>query len=209
MATNDIADLLSTPLEELLVALGRGIGRSQAELDRHSIDIQRTVDEDPVLADHGVAATWYRIPSTELELKISVAMEGQVGARTPVAGILAPAVPKLWVQPVSAGFQNQFEFDVQAASVVRLTIVAVPPPGPAAATRPVHSEDEALATARRFLFPTTNLSLPPEDRVTVNFNPGARAWYVIQSRETATGTIERRAFVKVDDDSLTILRHDP
>ena len=38
-AADRIADLLSAPLEELLVSLGRGIGRSQAELDRHAIEI--------------------------------------------------------------------------------------------------------------------------------------------------------------------------
>jgi hypothetical protein len=210
-----LADLISTPLEQLIVALGRGIGRSQAELDRHSIEIQRLIDEDAVLSQYGLTASWYRIPTTELNLKVSVAMQGEEPAegalprREVVAGIERPMLPEFWIQPVNASFQNQFEYDVQAASTVQLSVVSVTPPGPAAAARPIRTSSEILATARQHLRPTDDLTKPPEGRVTTNFNPGAQAWYAVQSRELPDGRVERLAFVKVDDESLAILRHEP
>jgi hypothetical protein len=208
-----LAELISVPIEELLVALGAGIGRSQAELDRQSIQIQKEIDEDPVLAQLGLQATWYQIPTTELELRVAVAMEGVVrtAAEPPrelVAGVDRPRLPRPLVQPVNARYQNQFAYDVQASSLLKLTVVPVPPPGRAAAGRPQLTDDDALAAARPHLFPKDDSTAPTEDRVTVNFNPGAAAWYVLQTRETATGAVELRALVKVDDATGAVLRHE-
>jgi hypothetical protein len=50
-------ELISTTVEELLASLGSGIGRAQAELDRHSIEIQKQILEDPV-----------RIPKHQLKI---------------------------------------------------------------------------------------------------------------------------------------------
>lgn len=191
----EIADLISSPLEALLVSLGSGIGRSQAELDRHSIETQRRIDEDPVLAQYGLQATWYQIPRTELELKVAVAMErGQEVRRDDVATPppLEPAgtlvggrlferpLPRLFVQPVNARYSNQFHYDVNAASTVKLTITAVPPAGEAAAGRPTQTEAAILERAAPHLVEEAGA---PAGRVTVNFNAGQRAWYVVQTRE--------------------------
>jgi hypothetical protein len=207
-AAERIADLLSAPLEELLVALGSGIGRSQAEMDRHSIEIQRLIDEDPVLSQYGLEATWYQIPTTELELKVAVAMEqeeqeGPTPA-APIPGQLLRAAPKLWLQPVNARYTNQFSYDVQAASTVKLSVVAVPPPGSATATRPVLTSEQALGAAGPHLFKEADGT--PSPRVTINFNPGARAWYVVQTSET-DDVVELRALVKVDDETGEVLKH--
>ena len=51
--TSQIAEILSAPLEELIVSLGSGIGRAQAELDRHSISTQERILGDPMLAQYG------------------------------------------------------------------------------------------------------------------------------------------------------------
>lgn len=215
-----LAEALSTPLEQLLVALGSGIGRAQRELDLHSIEVQRLIDEDPVLAQYGLQATWYQLPRTELELKIAVTIqeqplgiqrEGQPAPppdqpggrpRELVAGLFRPALPLLWAQPVNPRLQNQFSYDVQAASTVTLTIVPVPPPGRAAAGRPALSIDQALAVARPQLFPKDDLSAPPEDRVTVNYNAGAGLWYVLQTHQV-DDQVELRALVRVDDATST------
>jgi hypothetical protein len=212
-----IADLLSTPLEQLLVALGSGIGRAQAELDRHSIQTQAMIDEHEVLSQYGLEATWYQIPSTQLELKMSVAME------QPREPSRAPAVmgeplelglperlkrlPRLWAQPASARFVNQFGFDVQAASTVTLQIVAVPPPGAARGAEPSATRDAIVEIARPHLLPKEDMSQPPSGRVTINFNPGARAWYVVQSEESE-GTVSLRVLLKIDDETRAILKHE-
>jgi len=57
-APSEVAELLSVPLEQMLSSLGRGIGEAQSALDRHSVDIQRLIDEDPVLGQYG---QWRRV----------------------------------------------------------------------------------------------------------------------------------------------------
>ena len=193
------AELPATLLEEMIVALGSGIGRAQAELDRHSIATQDLINTDPLLAQYGLEATWYQMPKTEVELKVAIMLEESGTPTTePTPGIPRPVPPKVWMQPVNPRVQNQFSYDVQAATTVTLTIVPVPPPGRAAAARPVMTVDQAQAAARPRLFPTTNLSLPPEDRITINFNPGSGLWYVLQTRQV-DDRVELRALVRVDD----------
>jgi hypothetical protein len=220
MANGDaqrIADLLSTPLEQLLVALGSGIGRAQAELDRHAIETQAMIDEHEVLSQYGLEATWYQIPSTQLELKMAVTMEEQKqqGPKPLIAGEpLAVALPerlrlapRLWAQPVNPRLVNQFAFDVNAASTVTLQIVAVPPPGAARGGEPASTRDEIMAVARQFLLPKDDTTKPPTGRVTVNFNPGATAWYVVQSEE-ADGVVSLKVLVKIDDATHDVLKHE-
>jgi hypothetical protein len=206
-AANQLADLISAPLEQLLVALGSGIGRSQAELDRHSIETQRRIDEDAVLAQYGLQATWYQIPSAELELKIAVAMQQPATPEEQpelIAGQPMAPPPRLWVQPVNARYANQFSFDVQAASTVKLSVTPVPPPGIAAAGRPNLTDNQALDAAKPHLVKDSQGN--PLPRVTVNFNAGARAWYVVQTAET-DDRVELRALVKIDDETGTVLKH--
>jgi hypothetical protein len=207
-----LADLISVPMEELLVAVGAGIGRAQSEMNRYSIQTQQEIDEDPVLGQHGLQATWYQIPTTDLELRVAVTMES---ARRPpevppplVGGIRRPMLPTPILQPINAKYRNLFSYDVEASSVLKLTFAAVPPPGPAAAVRPVLTADEALERARKHLVPRDDLSAPPAHRVGVNFNPGARAWFVLQTRETSEGVVELVSLVKLDDQTGDVLRHE-
>jgi hypothetical protein len=194
-----IADLLSAPLEEILVALGSGIGRSQTALDRHSIELQERIDSDPDLAHYGLEATWYQIPSTELELKVSVAMqEHREEQSAAAAGPLSQkGLPRLWIQPVNARFQNQFAYDVNAASTVKLTIVPVPPTGAAASATSSMTRTEALEQVADRLERAGDAFA---GRVSVNYNPAARAWYVVQTIER-DGEPQLIASAKVDDET--------
>jgi hypothetical protein len=203
-----IADLVSAPLEALLVALGSGIGRSQAELDRHSIDTQRLIDEDPVLSQYGLQATWYQIPRTELELKIAVAMERAqaTGPALPATPALPSGafLPRLFAQPVNARYTQQFHYDINAASTVTLTIAAVPPPGPAAAGTPTQTQEAVLEVAGPKLL--VDAQGAPQGRVTVNFNPGERAWFVVQTQEQDGQTTLLTLLKILDDPGLEIVK---
>ncbi len=196
-----VADLLSTPMEQLLVALGAGIGQAQKELDRHSIEIQKQILEDPVLSQYGLEATWFQIPKTDLELKIAIAME-KAADPVLVGGVKQKPLIRLWAQPVNARYKNQFAFDLQAASTLKLSVVAVPPPG-VAAIKPNLEESQALKAATPHLF--LDAQGNPEPRVSVNFNGGARAWYIVQTSESGD-EVTTRAFVKVDDDTGNVLK---
>lgn len=211
-----VAELLSVPLEQLLTALGRGIGEAQAALDRHSIEIQQLIDSDPVLGQYGLSASWYSIPQTQLELKIAVALEAPAVPIVPPgpppkhpmglareAGLLQP-LPTLWAQPVNARYANQFGYDVQASSSVSLTVVPVPPPAAVTVARPTHSSDEVLASVSGRLLRDGDVL----GRVSINFNPAARAWYVLQTRDDGTGT-DLLKLLRIDDETLSVTREEP
>lgn len=209
--------MMSVPMEELLTSVGRGVGAAQAALDRHSIEIQQLIDSDPVLGQYGLQASWYQIPSTQLELKIAVAMQ-QPAKPTPAPGVLPEALgplsdlplarplPRLWISPVNARYANQFGFNTTASSTVSLTIVPVPPPAAVTVARPTHTEAEVLATVQDHLLLTADSKV--RGRVSLNFNPAARSWFVLQTEDTATvpALIKR---IRVDDDTLVITLEEP
>jgi len=219
-----LADLIAAPLEEVIVALGSGIGRAQAELDRHTIETQRRIDEDPVLAQYGLQATWYQLPRSEIELRIAVGMRAQETAGpqplpTPapfpgsppteyVAGAILKPLPRIYIEPVNARYQNQFGYDVQASSRMTLTVAPVPPPA-ATAAPPQMSADEVLERAREATLESGGAVLyagnQPGWRTTVNFNAALRAWYVTQTSEQ-DDKIRLRALIKVDDNTGGILK---
>ena len=76
-----IADVLSAPMEQVIVALGRGVARAQQELDRHALETEREISEDPLLAEAGLHATFYQIPRAELDLTIAISMEEEPASR--------------------------------------------------------------------------------------------------------------------------------
>lgn len=213
-AIEDVTEMLSAPMEELIAALGRGVGAAQAALDRHSIEIQQLIDTDPVLGPYGLQASWYQIPATQLELKMAVAMQQPPEkpapaiprTLTPITDLaLARPLPKLWLQPVNARYVNQFGFQMTASSSVSLTIVPVPPPASVTAAPPTHTEDEVLAAVQDRLILKNNTV---RGRVSVNFNSGLRSWFVLQTEETE-GEPALIKLLRVDDGSLAVTREEP
>jgi hypothetical protein len=206
--TQKVADLLSAPMEAVIVALGVSIARAQQELDRHSIDTQRDINEDPELAEIGVQATWYQMPRVELELTMAIAMEER---KTPPAGTPAPRgvraaavlekfpIKQLYLQPVNATYNNQFNFNVNAASKVKLTIMPVPPPTAETGVTALLQRDEVLKIAQPGLVVDANA------RLAVNFNGQARLWYVVQYKPVGDQTT-RLALVVVDDETKAIVK---
>lgn len=198
-----ISDLLSAPMEAVIVALGVGIARAQREMDLNAIETQREINEDPVLSDLGLQATWYQMPRVELELTMAIAMEAEPPSTVPKPpGRVATALSKyglrqLHVQPVNASYANQFNYDVKASSVMKLTIVPVPPPAAETSVTPQLTRDQVLQIA--------NLTIASEDRVAVNFNGQARLWFVLQYRLVDDRT-ERGALVVIDDETREVVK---
>jgi hypothetical protein len=200
MADNPLetaVETFSAPIESVIVALGRGIAEAQAALDQNSIKTQEALDTDPVLSHFGLQATWYQFPRVDLQLKLALTVTEERTA-TPQAGPtavgpiarLALARPvRLVAQPVSAAYQNHFNYNAQASSQITLSIVPVPPPRAAdqAAIAPRLGPDEvqkaALSSSAKFATttdPTGNPIPDPKLRFDINFNAAARAWYVLQ-----------------------------
>lgn len=200
---DNISEIFAAPIEGVISALGKGIADAQTELDRASAAAQDAINSDPVLSQSGVQATWYQFPRVELRLKLAVSVaQDTTTTQTPMSA-LSPAL-RLVAQPVTAGYQNRFNFDAQAASMVTLTLVPVPNPSGAdqgtvvAKMTPDDVQAAALATGK---FATTgtapDLSPDPKLRFDVTFNGTSRLWYVLQY--SATDSTVTPVLVVIDD----------
>jgi hypothetical protein len=204
-----ISELLSTPMEAAVVGLAVGIARAQRELDRHSIELQREIDEDPELAELGLHATWYQMPRAELELTMAITLEEETAAAPAAPTGPRPIRPSRFLAenrlhairlaPVNAFYKNQFDYDVSASSKLKLTFVPVPPPvgetvEPARLTR-----DDVVSIAK------PNLKNESDTRLSVNFNGAARLWFVLEYRLEGDVAV-RRALVVIDDETGNVIK---
>ena len=191
-----IVERVVASLEEMLVAIGRGIGQAQAALDRSSIQIQQEIDADPLLAQHGVRATWYQLPHTEVELKVAVSFEGTAPSPT-IPRVLSPS--RMLIHPVNARYQNLFNFDATATSSVKLTIVPVPPQ--VSATPATRTEEEVNRLAAPLLeHEPGSTDLRKDSRLITTFSAGTRTWTVLQVTGSGAQTVTI-ATADVDDAS--------
>jgi hypothetical protein len=210
-------EVFSAPIEGVILALGKGVSQAQAELDRNSVAAQQTIDADPVLSQYGIQATWYQMPRVDLQLRLAltVAEEGQTATQTvPNARLatLAPGALRLIAQPVSAAFQNHFNYSADASSLITLSIVPVPSPraGDPVTVPPRLTEPEALAAALASpagfvtVVDSAGNTVPaPTLRCDVNFNAAARTWYVLQYDP---GAPTAKATVAAVDDATGAVR---
>ena len=204
-----ISELLSTPMEAAIVGLATGIARAQSELDRHSIQLQREIDEDPELAELGLHATWYQMPRAELELTMTITLEEE-----PAANLASPRgsgplrassllaqnqLRAIRLTPVNALYKNQFDFDVTASSKLTLTFVPVPPPVGEKAAPAIMTRDDVVKIAG------PNLKGETDTRLSVNFNGASRLWFVLEYRLEGD-VVVRRALVVVDDETGNVIK---
>lgn len=162
-------DAGSVPLGDLIAAIGRGVAEAQAALDAGALaqtlalydqgdNLQRT------LRELGYRPTFYTIPETEGELKLSISVSiqetptgavatssprpatsppptSEISSRpaTPTLDSVSPdrARPRVYATPVDGRYQNSFSFTSQVSATVKFKIVAVPPSTEAEAARPV------------------------------------------------------------------------
>ena len=203
-----ISELLSTPMEAAIVGLAVGIARAQTELDRHSIQLQREIDEDPELTELGLHATWYQMPRAELELTMTITLEED---RTPQASpslagptrastfLAANQLKAIRLTPVNAFYKNQFDYDVTASSKLNLTFVPVPPPVGDKVAPALMARDDVVKIAE------PNLKNETDTRLSVNFNGAARLWFVLEYRLEGDAVV-RRALVVVDDETGNVIK---
>jgi hypothetical protein len=189
MATGPLVETFSAPIEGVISALGRGVAEAQAELDRSSARAQAELDADPVLSRAGAQATWFQLPQVELELRISMTVARDLRAH------------KLIAQPVSAKFKNLFDYTTEASSLVRLTIVPVPPPraGDPASVPARLSPEEVRKAA---LSSKAGFTEDPKLRFDVNFNAAARVWYVLEY--DPADPEGKSVVVSVDDETAAV-----
>ncbi|WP_439579225.1 hypothetical protein [Elioraea sp.] len=123
---DEIEEVLVRPLGEVLARVGEGVAQAQRAMDLNSIATQTLIDNDPVLSEYGLQATWYHMPEVTLELKMSLAMKRET--KTDTSGRVLVSRLSLLAAPHNAKVQNALGLDVQGTSVVKARIVSIPPP---------------------------------------------------------------------------------
>ena len=186
---------LAATIEELMIAVGRGVGQAQTELDRSSIAMQKSIDVDAALTQHGIVATWYQMPRTEMEIRVALSFQGTRGTATTPSKL-----QKVYMQAVNARYQNLFRFEAQASSVVRMAIVPVPPRVSDATQPPARmTQATAVEAALPHLVKEAGTNTPRRDaQITASFNSVTRTWNVLQFTEVR-GETTTLAVVDVND----------
>ena len=123
---DEIEEVLVRPLGEVLARVGEGVAQAQRAMDLNSIATQTLIDNDPVLSEYGLQATWYHMPEVTLELKMSLAMKRET--KTDTSGRVVVSRLSMLAAPHNAKVQNTLGLDVQDTSVVKARIVSIPPP---------------------------------------------------------------------------------
>lgn len=139
--SNVISDALAAPLGDLIAAVGRGLAEAQESLDLGTAEtLKRLYDGNDsnmeLLRRLGYQPTWYRIPELNAEISVSLsigntASQSGQGAAAAASGPTPPGI-RLYVAPLDANYTNRYEYDLQAASVIKFRIVPVPPSAQAA-----------------------------------------------------------------------------
>ena len=167
----DVADALSAPLGEIIAAVGRGVAEAQQALDETTIETLRNIyqGDHELLARMGYQPTWYKIPELNAEISISLTISGEVKTSstgtdpTPASGI------KLYAAPVDANYSNMYDYNFNAASIIRFKIVPVPPSPQSANLKVVPSlEGKSYGEGKAIL---AQLEIPYRPAIQVDIEP--------------------------------------
>ena len=141
---DDLLDVLSAPLGDLIASVGRGVADAQRALDSASLAALREIygsDEDffRELQAIGYRPTWYQIPEAESDIQIALSVSGTEASAPSAGSVATRARIKLYAAPVDAGYTSRYNFALTASSRLRFRVVPVPPSSAAEAIRVVPS----------------------------------------------------------------------
>jgi hypothetical protein len=209
VSNGNIVEVFSAPLEGLIAALGRDISAAQAELDRNALRAQEELDSDPQLSGLGLQAPWHQLPRVDFQIKLALTTAAESPAqRAGARAQIRPDAVRLIAQPVSAAYQNHFNYDVNGSSELSISIVPVPPPqATAESTMPARlAPEDAQSLAFRIKgagFRKTRGEPASGFRLDANFNPLTREWFVLQYDPKAP---DKRPVVAAVDDATGAVR---
>ncbi|WP_242492660.1 hypothetical protein [Methanolobus psychrotolerans] len=125
IGSENIEEVLVSPLSTILSEMGKSIAQTQRALDRNSIDTQIELSTDEVLNEYNLEATWYHIPEVDIELKMALSMkyEEERDSKNRVRGYR----PVLNAAPLNASYNSLNSYAVEGSSVLKAKIVSVPP----------------------------------------------------------------------------------
>ncbi len=119
-----ITETLVEPLGDILKHVGFAISETQMALDRASIAIETELADKREEVGYDLHATWYHLPETNVELKMSLSMHWKEKKK----GVKTVAWKKIMTAaPINASYKNLFNYDVAGASTIKTKIVSIPP----------------------------------------------------------------------------------
>ncbi|HGX94275.1 MAG TPA: hypothetical protein ENK35_13275 [Candidatus Tenderia sp.] len=121
----EMEDVLVTPLADVLARVGEGVAEAQRAMDLNSIATQTLINNDPVLSEQGLEATWYHMPEVNLEVKMSLELRRKNYVKN---NRTIRRKVKMYASPFNASYQNNFKVDVSGMSKITAKIASVPPP---------------------------------------------------------------------------------
>jgi len=119
-----ITQTLIEPLGDILKLVGMAVAETQIALDRNSIAVETQLADIREELVYDLHATWYHLPETTIELKMSLSMhmeEKKKGGKT------LYWKKTLLAAPINASYENLFNYDVNGSSIIKAKIVSIPP----------------------------------------------------------------------------------
>ncbi|MBL7209038.1 MAG: hypothetical protein ISS52_02965 [Dehalococcoidia bacterium] len=122
-----VTEVLIAPLGELLKHVGRAIAEAQRALDENSIATEVELADKREELGYDLHATWYHLPETNIEIKMSVSMHWEEEEEKEEG---KPVVwkPVLYAAPLNASYKSLFDYEAAGTSVLRAKVVCIPPP---------------------------------------------------------------------------------
>jgi hypothetical protein len=126
-------ELLEVPFGKMIAEMGKGIANAQHELDQSSIDLLLQMASAEIslpglkskvsLLALGLTPTFYSFQESTIEVKIAItARTHEEEDKKSKSGL------GLWSSSVNAQYSRSYNYNVEAASVLRTKLVAAPPP---------------------------------------------------------------------------------
>ncbi len=140
--------LLDVPFSDMVAGLACAIAESQAKLDMESIEVLKMMGDktnNPVelpyigktvttsMIGAGFQPTFYQFSETIIEVKMTISMsqeskvEGNSTSSKPKTSILRKQPVSLKASSLNAKYTNTYNFSQEGSSLIRTTIVPVPP----------------------------------------------------------------------------------
>ncbi len=115
-----VKQLLSAPLAEVLLQVGRAVIETQTALDTHSLELHRRLEATKEELGTALSAPWFHIPEVEVDVHVALEYQGKKAS----AG--KPGYRRLNAALINSAYQNFQQFDVNAASTLKVTFRSVP-----------------------------------------------------------------------------------
>jgi hypothetical protein len=193
-AADLFSDSLSTPLGEVIAAVGRGVAEAQTALDHASLAATLAMYE--MDGDAGVEAlraigyrpTFYVLPETTCEVQVSMHIGGTGGADGSAGGANRPGAvgqARTYVTPVDAAFQQRYAFQASGAAKLTFKIVPVPPPSALDDAAPMPDVRGLKAAQAVSLLAARGLSAAFLDADGKALSPAEAAELIVQAQDAA------------------------